>query len=302
MGTVESMLEVLIERGPKAISPFSSPMYMPSGAAGLTSIDFGLRGPSLAVVSACASASDGIGTALLLIKAGMAEVMLAGGSDASIVRMCVAALDRSGAMSRREGPAPETPRPFDRDRDGFVIGEGSGILVLESEQHARERGAEILAELVGYGVGSDAFHITAPLEDGAGAARAMRSAMELAGLAPEDIDHINSHGTGTILNDVSETRAIKSVLGPHAYEIPVCATKSMTGHIMGSTPAVEAIFAVQAIRHGVVPPTINHAIPDSDCDLDYVPREARESKVRTAISNAFGFGGHNSSLVFRRYP
>jgi beta-ketoacyl-acyl-carrier-protein synthase II len=299
--TVSEMTGVLNEKGPLAVSPFTSAMYMPSGAAGLTSIDFGLRGPSVSVVSACASASDGIGVAWLMIRAGMADAMLAGGSDASIVRLSVAALDRSGAMSRREGPDPKTPQPFDRDRDGFVIGEGSGVLVLESEDHARARGAEILAELAGYGVCADAFHITAPLEDGAGAAKSMQLAIESAGMTPADIDHINSHGTGTRLNDVSETKAIKTVFGSRAKEVPICATKSMTGHIMGSTPAVEAVYTVQTIRHGVIPPTINYINPDPECDLDYVPNEAREMRIDSAMSNAFGFGGHNSALVFRRY-
>ncbi|MGD2057590.1 MAG: beta-ketoacyl-ACP synthase II [Anaerolineales bacterium] len=301
LGTVEESHLTLLDRGPRAMNPFTTPKYMSSGAAGLTSIDFNLRGPAFSVESACASSSDGIGVAWLLIRSGLLDAAVAGGSDASIVRMSVAALDRSGAMSRRAGPHPKAPQPFDLDRDGFVIGEGSGVLVLESEQHARNRGAEILAELAGYGASADAFHITAPLEDGSGAAKAMRNALEIAGIHPDSVDHINSHGTGTRLNDISETIAIKSLFGPHAFEMPVSATKSMTGHLMGTTAAVEAIFTVQSILENAVPPTIHYQTPDPDCDLDYVPNEARDFNVEVAISNAFGFGGHNSVLAFREY-
>lgn len=302
LGTVQDSFLTLIERGPRALNPFTTPKFMSSGAAGLTSIDFQLRGPSFSVESACASSSDGIGVAWLMIRAGLIDAAVVGGSDASIVHMSVAALDRSGAMSRREGPYPETPQPFDLERDGFVIGEGAGILVLESEQHAQERGAHILAELVGYGTSADAFHITAPLEDGAGAARAMNDALKLAGIPADEVDHVNSHGTATRLNDLSETAAIKSVFGTHAYKIPVSATKSMTGHMMGTTAAVEAIFTIQSIIENVVPPTIHYNTPDPECDLDYVPNEAREARVDVALSNAFGFGGHNSVLAFRRHP
>jgi beta-ketoacyl-acyl-carrier-protein synthase II len=301
LGTVESSFLTLLERGPRALNPFTTPKYMSSGAAGLTSIDFQLRGPAFSVESACASSSDGIGVAWLMIRSGLIDAAVTGGSDASIVRMSVAALDRSGAMSRREGPYPESPQPFDLERDGFVIGEGSGILVLESEEHALGRDARILAELAGYGTSADAFHITAPLEDGAGAARAMSDALEIAEIPTNQIDHINSHGTGTKLNDISETIAIKSLFGARAYEIPISATKSMTGHLMGTTAAVEAIFTVQSILDNAVPPTIHYNTPDPDCDLDYVPNEARDVQVNNALTNAFGFGGHNSVLAFRRY-
>jgi beta-ketoacyl-acyl-carrier-protein synthase II len=301
LGTVEDSFMTLLDRGPRAMNPFTTPKYMSSGAAGLTSIDFNLQGPAFSVESACASSSDGIGMAWLMIRAGMLDAAVTGGSDASIVHMCVAALDRSGAMSRREGPAPQAPQPFDLHRDGFVIGEGAGVLVLESEGYARRRGAEILAELAGYSASADAFHITAPLEDGAGAARAMRQALEAAEIDPQRIDHINSHGTGTRLNDISETVAIKAVFGQHAYKLPICATKSMTGHMMGTTAALEAIITVQSIINNVVPPTIHYQTPDPECDLDYVPNEAREAQIDNAISNAFGFGGHNSVLAFRRY-
>jgi beta-ketoacyl-acyl-carrier-protein synthase II len=301
LGTVEESFLTLLERGPRAMNPFTTPKYMSSGAAGLTSIDFSLRGPAFSVESACASASDGIGVAWLMIHAGLLDAAVTGGSDASIVHMCVAALDRSGAMSRREGPYPQAPQPFDLNRDGFVIGEGAGVLVLEAEEHARQRGAEILAELAGYGATADAFHITAPLEDGTGAARAMSDALKAGEIDPLQVDHINSHGTGTRLNDISETVAIKSVFGHHAYDIPTCATKSMTGHMMGTTAAVEAIFTVQSILNNVAPPTIHYETRDPECDLDYVPNKAREADIDVAISNAFGFGGHNSVLAFRRY-
>lgn len=301
LGTVEASLLTLMDHGPRAVNPFTTPKYMSSGASGLTSIDFDLRGPAFSVESACASASDGIGVAWFMIRAGVVDAVVAGGSDASIVHMSVAALDRSGAMSRRTGSYPEAPQPFDLDRDGFVMGEGAGVLVLESEEHARKRGAVILAELAGYGASADAFHITAPLEDGGGAAKAMQNALNSAGLEPELVNYINSHGTGTRLNDVSETRAIKSVFGSRAYDIPVSSTKSMTGHMMGTTAAVEAIFTVQCILENAVPPTIHYNTPDPDCDLDYVPNEARQTQVEVAISNAFGFAGHNSVLAFRRY-
>jgi 3-oxoacyl-[acyl-carrier-protein] synthase II len=301
MGTMEESFLTLHDRGPRALNPFTTPKYMSSGAAGLTSIDFGLRGPAFSVESACASSSDGIGVAWLMIRAGLVDAIVAGGSDASIVHMSVAALDRSGAMSRRDGPHPQAPQPFDLDRDGFVMGEGAGVLVLESEEHAKSRGAEILAELAGYGVSADAFHITAPLDDGAGAARAMINALEAAGIEPVFVDHINAHGTGTRLNDISETVAIKSVFRQRAYDIPISATKSMTGHMMGTTAAVEAIFTVKSILDQVVPPTIHYNTPDPDCDLDYVPNEARDAQIEVAISNAFGFAGHNSVLAFRRY-
>jgi 3-oxoacyl-[acyl-carrier-protein] synthase II len=301
LGAIQDAFTALREKGPHAVSPFSTPMFMSSGAAGLAAIDLGAQGPAFSVSSACASASDGIGMAWLMIRSGMVDAVLAGGSDASIVQMCVAALDRSGAMSRSPLPDPQSPRPFDKDRDGFVIGEGAAVLVLEAESFARHRGAEILAELAGYGASEDAFHITAPLEDGAGGAVAMSSALTAAGLHPDQIDYINAHGTGTVLNDVSETRAIKTVFGERARRMPVSSTKSMTGHMMGTTAALEAIFCVMALREGAVPPTIHYHTPDPDCDLDYVPNEARRLPVAAAVSNAFGFGGHNSSLVLRRF-
>lgn len=264
-------------------------------------IDYGFQGPSFSVVSACASGADGIGIASMLLRAGVVDIAIAGASEATITPVGIAAFDRLGAMARREDDHPLVPQPFDRNRDGLVMGEGAAILVLEREEHARRRGAEILAEIAGYGATADAFHITAPSEDGAGGARAMQLALASAKVAPEDVDYINAHGTATPLNDLSETRAIKTALGEIAYNIPVSSTKSMTGHMMGATGALEAIFCIYAIQEGVIPPTINYQEPDPDCDLDYVPNEARQKSVRVAVSNAFGFGGHNAVLVVRRY-
>lgn len=303
-GGIQSLQDASItyvQEGPRRISPFSSAMYMSSGGAGMTAIDLGLRGPSFSVASACASGADGLGVAWHLLRAGAMQAAVTGGSDASIVPVSVGGLDRSGAMSRRDGDSPITPQPFDLNRDGFVMGEGAAVMVLERESHARQRGATIHAELAGYASTCDAYHITAPREDGSGAAEAIRLALDSAGLTIQDVDYINAHGTGTLLNDVTETKAIKTVFGELAYDLPVSSTKSMTGHMMGVTAALEAIFCVLAIRHQVVPPTINYRTPDPDCDLDYVPNEARDHEVRVAVTNAFGFGGHNAVLVIRAY-
>ncbi len=281
IATIQEIVTTLLNRGPRRVSPFSIPMIMSNGASGVISIDYGFRGPSLSVASACASGVDGIGMAWLMLKAGMIDVAIAGASEATITETGVAAFDRVGAMSRRDDPAT-TPQPFDLNRDGLVMGEGAGILVLERESHARQRGAEILAELAGYGSTADAFHITAPAEDGSGGAAAIRQALATAGVNPEEIDYINAHGTGTELNDVSETRAIKAALGEQAYKIPVSSTKSMTGHMMGATGALETIFCVQAVRTGCLPPTIHYQTPDPRCDLDYIPNQARQSKVEVA--------------------
>jgi 3-oxoacyl-(acyl-carrier-protein) synthase len=235
-----------------------------------------------------------------LIRSGEVEGALAGGSEATLCELGVGAFDRVGALSRLD-PAQGTPRPFDKDRDGLVMGEGAGVLMLESLTHARRRGAMILAELAGYAATADAFHVTAPAEDGAGGAEAIRRALESAGVSAAQVDYVNAHGTGTPLNDASETRALKAALGAEAPRIPVSSTKSMTGHMMGATGALEAIFCVQAIRAGMIPPTINYRTPDPDCDLDYVPNQARKSPVRVAVSNAFGFGGHNAVLVIKEF-
>jgi len=274
---------------------------MPNGAAGLIAIDNGAKGPCFSVASACASGADGIGQGWLLVRSGTVDVAIVGASDATITRIGIAAFDRLGALSRRNDDMDNTPAPFDLDRDGLVMGEGAAILVIESEEHARARGARVLAELAGYAATADAFHVTAPAENGEGGAKAISHALESGGLRAQDVDYINAHGTGTQLNDISETRAIKAALGEHAYNIPVSSTKSMTGHMMGSTGALEAILSVQAILEGVVPPTLHLRTPDPECDLDYVPNEARKTPVRVAVSNAFGFGGHNAVLAFRAF-
>lgn len=298
---LQDNLLVMLEKGARRISPFVIPMLMSNGAASMIAIDYGFQGPCFSIVSACASGTDGIGTAWLMIRSGMIDAALAGGSEATITHIGVAAFDRLGAMSRRNDKGAATPQPFDLNRDGLVMGEGAAILVLESERHARVRGAEILAELAGYGSTSDAFHITAPSEDGIGGAQAICGAMETAGIAPHQVDYINAHGTATRLNDLSETKAIKRALGRQAFDIPVSATKSMTGHMMGTTGALEAILCVQTIRENIIPPTINYQTPDPECDLDYVPNLAREKPVRVTLSNAFGFGGHNAVLAIREY-
>ncbi|MEW6567090.1 MAG: beta-ketoacyl-ACP synthase II [Chloroflexota bacterium] len=299
--SIQEAIMTMVTEGPRRISPFAIPMLMSNGAAGLIAIDLGARGPCFSVASACAAAADGIGQAWLLIRAGVVDVAIAGGSEAPITRIGVSAFDRLGALSRRSDDFSQTPAPFDRERDGLVMGEGAALLVLESLEHARARRAPILAELAGYAATADAFHVTAPAEDGAGGATAIEAALRSAGLTPSEVDYINAHGTGTTLNDISETRAIKRALGEHAYRVPVSSTKSMTGHMMGATGALEAIFCVQAIRTGVVPPTIHYHTPDPECDLDYVPNQARQRPVRVALSNAFGFGGHNAVLVFCHY-
>lgn len=304
IGGLQSLFEnilVLFEHGPRRISPFVIPMLMSNGAAGLVSIDYGFKGPSFSVASACASGSDGIGVAWNLLRSGMIDVAITGASESTITPIGIAAFDRLGALSRRNHDYSMTPQPFDRNRDGLVMGEGAAVMVLERESYARRRRAEILAELAGYAATADAFHITAPSEDGAGGAAAIRLALEIARVNPDEVGYINAHGTATDLNDISETRAIKAAFGNLAYNIPVSSTKSMTGHMMGATGALEAIFCVQAIRQGVLPPTLHYQTPDPECDLDYVPNQARSAKVNVAISNAFGFGGHNAVLVVRAY-
>jgi 3-oxoacyl-[acyl-carrier-protein] synthase II len=304
IGGFNSILDgehTLLEQGPRRVSPFVITMLMSNGAAGMTAIDFGFKGPSFSVASACASGADGIGMAWMLLRAGVIDVALAGASDDTITPLGIAAFDRVGATSRRNEDFSMTPQPFDKNRDGLVMGEGAAILVLERESHAHTRGATILAELAGYAATADAYHITAPSETGEGGARAIRGALEAAQVNLDEVDYINAHGTATVLNDLSETRAIKAAFGKIAYNIPVSSTKSMTGHMMGATGALEAIFCVNAIREGLIPPTIHYETPDPECDLDCVPNRAREKTLKIAISNAFGFGGHNAVLVLRRY-
>jgi 3-oxoacyl-[acyl-carrier-protein] synthase II len=304
IGGVEALQDAVVtlyQDGARRISPFVIPMLMSNGASGLIAIDHGYTGPALSVSSACASGADGIGLAWMMLRNGTIDVAIAGASEATITPVGIAAFDRLGALSRRNDGDCLTPQPFDLDRDGLVMGEGAAILVLERESRAIARRAEILAELAGYAATADAFHITAPLEDGRGGAQAIRLALSSAGMNHDEVGYINAHGTATQLNDLSETKAIKSAFGELAYQIPISSTKSMTGHMMGATGALEAIFCVQAIRDGVLPPTINYRNPDPECDLDFIPNEARQRKVRAAISNAFGFGGHNAVLVIRSY-
>lgn len=301
LATLQQAVETIDHEGPRRLSPFLIPMFMANGASGAIAIDVGAKGPSFSVASACASGADGIGQAWTLIRSGVIDAALTGGSEATLTRVGVAAFDRLGALSRRNDDYSMTPQPFDKDRDGLVMGEGAGVLVIESLEHAKKRGAEILCELVGYSATSDAFHITAPQDQGEGGAAAIRQVLQIAGLNGEDVSYINAHGTGTELNDLSETRAIKAALGDRAYHVPISSTKSMTGHMMGATGALEAVFCAMAIRDNVVPPTIHLNTPDPECDLDYVPNEAREQTVEVALSNAFGFGGHNAVLALKAF-
>lgn len=304
IGGLQSIADAVLindKEGPRRVSPFLIPMLMANGASGLIGIDHGLKGPCFSVASACASGADGIGMAFMMLRSNMIDVAVAGASEATITSVGVAAFDRVGAMSRRNDDYSMTPAPFDKNRDGLVMGEGAGILVLETESHARRRGANIHAELAGYGSTSDAFHVTAPHEQGEGGTAAIKVALASAVANPEDVGYINAHGTATQLNDQSETRAIKGAFGALSHRIPVSSTKSMTGHMMGATGALEAIFCVKAIRDGILPPTIHYQTPDPECDLDVIPNRAREAKVNLALSNAFGFGGHNAVLAIRRY-
>ncbi len=303
IGGLQSLQDAVLTNhieGPRRVSPFLIPMLMANGGAGMSAIEFGIKGPCFSVASACASGADGIGTALMMLRVGMIDAALTGASEATITSTGVAAFDRVGAMSRRNA-TDNTPQPFDKNRDGLVMGEGAAVLVLERESDAKARGAEILAELAGYGATADAFHVTAPHENGEGGAAAIRMALDSAQANLEDVGYINAHGTGTPLNDQAETRAIKAAFGSLAYQIPVSSTKSMTGHMMGATGALEAIFCINAIREGLLPPTINYQTPDPECDLDYIPNQTREAKISLAISNAFGFGGHNAVLAIRKY-
>jgi len=299
--TLFEQARILIEKGPDRVSPFLAPMMISDMAAAQASIVLGIKGPNLCTTSACSSGSDAIGVAYELIRQGGAQIMLAGGSEAIINQLGITAFNALNAISTRNDDPQSASRPFDVERDGFIISEGAGILVLEDLTHAQGRGANILAELISYGASADAFHITQPLEDGGGAARAIQTALSKAGLAPTEIDYINAHGTSTPLNDRMETKAIKTVFGDSAYRIPISSTKSMTGHLIGAAGAVEAIVCIMTIRSGIIPPTINLAHPDPDCDLDYVPNTARQVKVTTTLSSSFGFGGHNSALIFRQY-
>ena len=293
--------DVLQARGPRRVSPFMVPMMMPNAASAAIAIAHGLRGPNLCLSTACATGSHAIGEAAEMIRRGPAQVMVCGGSEAVIAPLALAGFKNMGALSTRNDEPERASRPFDAERDGFVTGEGAGVLILESLDHARQRGARIYAELVGYGATADASHITAPDEEGTGTARAMQLALKDAGLAPEQVDYINAHGTSTPLNDRTETRAIRAVFGPHADRLAVNSTKSMLGHLIGATGAVEAIVCLKSLETGWVHPTINYEHPDPECDLDYVPNQARRLDPQVALSNSSGFGGHNGCLIFRRW-
>jgi len=297
---METQAHVLKDRGPDRVSPFCVPMMIPNMATGLTAIALGAKGPSSAVATACAAGSNAIGDAYRLIQLGLADVMVAGGAESAITPLGVAGFASAKALSFRNDDPTTASRPFDAERNGFVIGEGAGVIVLESLEHAKARGAQILAEVVGYGMSCDAHHITSPSPGGVGGAEAMRLALKDARLEPEAVDYVNAHGTSTQANDSNETSAIKSALGDRAYQIPVSSTKSMTGHLLGGSGGIEAVAAVLAIEYNLVPPTINYQNPDPACDLDVVPNQAREHTVNVVLSNSFGFGGHNVCLAFRR--
>ena len=298
IGTTQQQMAMLAERGPSRVSPLAIPMIMSNQAAGAISIDFHLAGPSTCTVTACAASANAIGDAAEIIRRGVTDVMVAGGMEAAVTDFAMSGFASMKALTTRNDDPERASRPFDKERDGFLLGEGAGALVLESLEHATARGARIYGEVAGYGMSADSYHITLPRPGGGGAARAMQGALDDAGVDAADIDYINAHGTSTPANDATETLAIKTVFGGHAYKLPVSSTKSMTGHLLGGAGAVEAVISLMTIESGVVPPTINQTTPDPACDLDYVPNEAREVRVKRVLSNSFGFGGHNVSLLF----
>ena len=298
--SLQDNIYTLKDQGFRKVSPFSIAMMMPNGAAGIISIDYGIRGPSFSVASACASGADGIGVAWMMLRSGMIDVAIAGGSEATVVPVGVGAFDRATAITRNPD-WKSNPKPFDKNRNGLVMGEGAALLVMETESHAKARGATILAELAGWSSNSDGFHVTAPREDGSGGGLAIKNALETAQVNRDEVGYINAHGTATVMNDAAETASVKFAFGEDAYQIPISSTKSMTGHMMGATGALEVLFMVQAVREGILPPTINYETPDPVCDLDYIPNKAREKKIHVAVSNSFGFGGHNAVIVVRKY-
>ena len=295
--TLQDQLMILLTKGPGRTSPFTIPMLISNMASGLISMEYDLRGPNICIVTACATSSNAIGESWRIIKFGDADIFLAGGSEASIVEIGLAGFSAMKALSRRNDEPERASRPFDRDRDGFVMSEGAGIVVVEELEHARARGAKIYCELTGYGLSADAYHMTAPPPDGEGAVRAMQQALEHARISPDQVDYINAHATSTDIGDLCETRAIKQVFGEHAYKVSISATKSMTGHLLGGAGGTEMAACALAIRDSVIPPTINLENPGEGCDLDYTPNVAREKKVRVTLNNSFGFGGHNATLV-----
>jgi 3-oxoacyl-[acyl-carrier-protein] synthase II len=301
IGEIPEAAETLLAKGPRSISPFLVPSIMPNAVSCLVSLASGAKGPIITSTAACASGNYAFLEALRLLRLGEAQVVIAGGTESAIFPLGLASLGRAGALSSQNDDPQRASRPFDKHRDGFVSGEGAAVMVMEAEKHARQRGAHIYAEVASGAITGDAYHITAPDPHGNGAARAMKLALENASIAPEEIDCIFAHGTGTSLNDAVETRAIKKVFGDHAYRLPVSATKSMVGHIMGAAGAISALAAVLAIRDGVIPPTINYETPDPECDLDYVPNVARQQKVNATLINGFGFGGQNVAVIIRKY-
>jgi 3-oxoacyl-[acyl-carrier-protein] synthase II len=291
----------MLEKGPRRVSPFFIPMLIGNMASGLISIELGAKGPTSSAITACATGTNAIGDAFRLIQYGHADAMVTGGAEATVLPMAFAGFCSMKAMSTRNDEPEKASRPFDRDRDGFVMGEGAGVLVLEELEHAKKRGATIIAEIIGYGMSADAHHITAPSPSGEGAARCMKLALKDADIQPKSVGYINAHGTSTGQGDIAETQAIKTIFGDHAYKLAVSSTKSMTGHLLGATGGIEAIATAFALRDQVLPPTINLENPDPECDLDYVPNKAREAHVDVALSNTFGFGGHNATIVLKRY-
>jgi 3-oxoacyl-[acyl-carrier-protein] synthase II len=301
METFETQTTNYITGGPKKISPFFIPMMISDIAAGQISIQFGLKGPNYATTSACATSTHAIADAFFMIQRGSADMMVSGGAEASITPMAIGGFNSARAISTWNDRYTEASRPFDKDRNGFVMGEGAATLILEELEHAKERGAKIYAEIIGAGLTGDAYHVTAPAPEGEGAFRSMREAIRDGGIKPEDVDYINAHGTSTILNDLNETKAIKKLFGEHAYKLSISSTKSMTGHLLGATGALEAIVCILAIKNSIIPPTINLDEADPECDLNYTPKVAVNKNVNYAITNTFGFGGHNSTLLFKKY-
>jgi len=298
---IEYYHKLLLEKGPNKVSPFFVPMIITNMAAGYISIEYNLQGANICTTTACASGAHAIGEGYHYIKYGLADVMVVGGAESTITSLGIAGFCAMKALSTRNQEPQKASRPFDKERDGFVIAEGAGIMILEEMHHALNRGGPIYAEMIGYGVSSDAYHITAPPKDGAGAILCMKSALKDAGIKPQEVDYINAHGTSTPLNDISETKAIKATFGEHAYKLPVSSTKSMTGHLLGGAGGIEAVFTVLSLYSGIIPPTINYEYPDPECDLDYVPNKARKANAQIAMSNSFGFGGTNASLIFKKF-
>lgn len=301
LATLEENFKIMEKKGPRRVSPFFIPMIIGNMAPGVVSIHFGAKGPNASVATACAAGAHAIGDAFKLVKTGKADAMITGGMEAVITGTCIAGFNAMKALSTRNDEPEKASRPFDKDRDGFVVGEGCGILILESLESAGERGAHIYAEMVGYGMSGDGFHMTSPPPDGSGASRCMQAAIDDAGITADQIDYVNAHGTSTPINDLYETRALKTVFKDHAKKVAISSTKSMTGHLLGGSGGIETVFTALTIEHGIIPPTINLDNPGEECDLDYVPHVARKAKVNVAMTNSFGFGGTNASLVLRRY-